>query len=175
MRSLQTFLRRLPVLMTGGLALGGCQDDTGLVGLDGMDISSVQNPTQVLRQVDRFGIPAVNTVFIPSALKDAFNLGAPADDPATFGPVIETQVTTVYGGSAALASAIADLVTPDIQPINTAQPSAFLNGRRLQDDVITTELMVLFDGNAALNDDHVDANDMPFLNTFPYLATPHLP
>jgi hypothetical protein len=33
--------------------------------------------------------------------------------------------------------------------------------------------MLIFGDNAALNDDHVDANDVPFLSTFPYLAAPH--
>jgi hypothetical protein len=70
---------------------------------------------------------------------------------------------------------LASVLLPDIQPVNTSQPSGFLNGRRLQDDVITAELGIIFGGNAALNDDHVDQNDKPFLAAFPYFAPPHLP
>jgi hypothetical protein len=51
-----------------------------------------------------------------------------------------------------------------------SQPTGFLNGRRLSDDVITAELGLIFGSNAALNDDHVDANDRSFLGAFPYLA-----
>ena len=36
--------------------------------------------------------------------------------------------------------------------------------------VFTGQLGLIFGSNAALNDDHVDANDQPFLATFPYLA-----
>ena len=57
----------------------------------------------------------------------------------------------------------------------------FPNGRRLTDDVVDIELQVvagvLVDGfNKAPNNvltDGVDANDSPFLASFPYLASPH--
>jgi len=64
----------------------------------------------------------------------------------------------------------------------------FPNGRRLSDDVVDIELRALVEGygptlhavlgvpdrapNNALGDG-VNANDMPFLGTFPYAATPH--
>jgi hypothetical protein len=53
--------------------------------------------------------------------------------------------------------------------------TAFLNWRRPQDDVKTADLGIIFGDNAALNYDHVDANDVAFPGTFPYLAAPHLP
>ena len=57
----------------------------------------------------------------------------------------------------------------------------FPNGRRLGDDVVDVALRVvagvLVDGfNKAPNNaltDGVDANDKPFLSTFPYVALPH--
>jgi len=128
---------------------------------------------QQLRQEDRFGLPAIATVFIPTDLKDAYNQAAPAGDRANFKSLIVATLMA-FGQDAASANALADALTPDIQPINTAQPSGFLNGRRPQDDVITAELGLIFGSNAALNDDHVDANDKPFLVTFPYLAGPHV-
>jgi hypothetical protein len=50
----------------------------------------------------------------------------------------------------------------------------FPNGRRLQDDVIDTELQLVF--NQKLGGgfgDGVNANDKPFLNHFPWVALPH--
>jgi len=122
-------------------------------------------------QMDRFGLPAIATVFIPTAKKDAYNQAEPANDPADYtADVVAVLQTFGHPSPNGLAAAL----LPDIQPIDVTQPSGFLNGRRLQDDVITAELMLIFGANAALNDDHVDANDVAFLNTFPYLASPHV-
>ena len=41
-----------------------------------------------LEQVDRMGNPAVNTVFIPAPLKDAYNFGIPQNDARDFAPTI---------------------------------------------------------------------------------------
>ncbi len=62
----------------------------------------------------------------------------------------------------------------------------FPNGRRLEDDVVDIELRALAgatyplvhpdftpDPAASVLGDGVDANDVPFLPAFPYLATPH--
>lgn len=66
--------------------------------------------------------------------------------------------------------------------------AGFPNGRRLEDDVVDIELRALAEGYGSfLNEllglpnrspnnllgDGVDANDKPFLTSFPYLATPH--
>lgn len=125
-----------------------------------------------LRQVERFGLPAIATVFIPTALKDDYNEAAPAGDVATFTANV-VAVLTAFGHQN--PTGLAAALLPDIQPINLGIPSGFLNGRRLQDDVITAELGLIFGANAALNDDHVDQNDVSFLAGFPYLAPPHLP
>jgi len=52
-----------------------------------------------------------------------------------------------------------------------------LTGRALNDDVIDVELTLIFGGasgtsNPGLTSDKVNANDKPFLSTFPYLAAP---
>jgi hypothetical protein len=70
---------------------------------------------------------------------------------------------------------IAAAVLPDIQPIDTAQPTAFLNGRAPADDVIDGELTLIFGAGSPLGSDNVDANDVAFLGAFPYLAPPHAP
>jgi Domain of unknown function (DUF4331) len=157
----------------GGLLLAvviaaGCAEDSA----PGTAPSLSQLHNRPARQVDRFGLPAIATVFIPSTQDDAFNAAQPVNDRAQYTDEV-VAVLTAFGhpNPAGLASAL----LPDIQPVNTSQPSGFLNGRRLQDDVITAELGLIFGGNAALNDDHVDQNDKPFLSTFPYLAPPFLP
>jgi hypothetical protein len=162
-------LARLAPAALLGLMLAACSDDTGPAGdLGTPEFSRLLN--RATAQVDRFGLPAIATVFIPTSSKDAYNTAAPSGDRATFQHfVIETL--TAFGTPN--PQALADFVQPDIQPVDLTTATVFPNGRRPQDDVITAELGLIFGSNAALNDDHVDANDKPFLTTFPYLAGPH--
>ncbi|MCI0433998.1 MAG: DUF4331 domain-containing protein [Gemmatimonadetes bacterium] len=126
---------------------------------------------QIFLQGDRFGLPAIATVFVPAAQRDAYNTAIPANDRRDYSDEV-VAVLRAFGQTADAAEGLARALLPDVQPINTATPSGFLNGRRLEDDVITAELGLIFGSNAALNDDHVDANDKPFLARFPYLAGP---
>jgi Domain of unknown function (DUF4331) len=150
--------------------LAACEDSTGPFDRDA-DEDRVASAT--FTQVDRFGLPAIATVFIPTSQKDAYNLAQPRNDVAEYTDEV-VAVLMAFGQSSSAAAGLAGALLPDVQPIDVTQPSGFLNGRRLQDDVITAELGLIFGGNAALNDDHVDANDVPFLSTFPYLAAPHV-
>jgi hypothetical protein len=153
----------LAVFVVALLVNSACEDDDDMLG---------PGEEETFTQVDRFGLPAINTVFIPSAMKQDFNRSVPANDRAQFRD--EALATlNAFGVTGAAAEGLADAVLPDIQPIDTSQPTAFLNGRKPTDDVITGELMLIFGDNAALNDDHVDANDVAFLGTFPYFAEPH--
>jgi hypothetical protein len=45
-------------------------------------------------QFERMGQPLFNTVFVPSALKDAFNASAPADDVARYSNLVPDALTT---------------------------------------------------------------------------------
>ena len=166
-----TILRLLPLLALAALVVAACEDAYAPVSAPLLDASVLRH--EELRQEDRFGLPAIATVFIPTSLKDAYNEAAPAGDEANFKSLIVAKLMA-FGQDAASANALADALTPDIQPIGVSQPSGFLNGRKLADDVITAELHLIFGSNAALNDDRVDANDKPFLATFPYLAGPHV-
>ncbi|HUF36224.1 MAG TPA: DUF4331 family protein [Gemmatimonadales bacterium] len=148
--------------MTTALNVAACSDD------DANGPATFREATQT----DRFGLPGIATVFIPTDQRDAYNEAAPAGDPAAFGQFVVDRLTAFGHPDPA---ALADALLPDIQPINTSQESGFLNGRRLQDDVITAELGLIFGANPDLNDDYVDANDRPFLPGFPYLAAPHRP
>jgi len=125
------------------------------------------------RQFDRMGIPAVNTAAnfaqpllgLPD-LKDLFNTLTPADDAALRGEAAK-RIVLAYGNSQAKADALAAAVLPDILPFNTTSRAGFLNGRRLDDDVIDAELGLLSGGT--ITTDRV-INDSVFRRGFPYLG-----
>lgn len=121
-------------------------------------------------QIDRMGRPAVNTVLIPTELKDAFNAGEPDHDMEDFGDEVRAAITAL-SGDADHAAALTDVLLPDLLTFDSTSNMGFLNGRRLADDVIDAELDLLTQG--ALLGDGVDANDVPFSETFPYLAPAH--
>ena len=130
-----------------------------------------------VRQIDRMGRPAINTVFIPNnpfeppgsepSQKNAFNAGQPKNDWRNFrGEVIDT-LEIFYGAGSADARALARFLLPDILTVDTSTAAAFPNGRALADDVIDVELGLVTNG--ALTSDCV-GNDSAFQNIFPYLA-----
>lgn len=173
MQRLSKRLRAFALLAVGTIVAAACtEDSTSPAGL-AIEASLLRDGDGDLVQEDRFGLPAIATVFIPSSLKDAYNAAAPSGDVANFKSLIVAKLIA-FGKDAASANALASALAPDIQPIDLSRSTGFLNGRKLDDDVITAELGLIFGGNAALNDDHVDANDKPFLTTFPYLAGPHV-
>jgi len=171
MERIARILRLLPRFVLGTLMLAGCESAYSPVSGPRVEASVLMH--QELRQEDRFGLPAIATVFIPTDLKDVYNEAVPAGDEANFKSLIVAKLLA-FGQDATSANALADALTPDLQPIDLSQPTGFLNGRKPDDDVITAELHLIFGSNAALNDDHVDGNDEPFLATFPYLAGPHV-
>jgi hypothetical protein len=122
-------------------------------------------------QFDRKGRPAVNTVFIPSDQKDAFNRNLPQYDQVNYRDEVVATIVAL-SGDPALAEALADVLLPDILTIDTSNPAGFLNGRALADDVIDAELNLITGG--AVPSDCVDSNDKAFSPTFPYLAEPHM-
>jgi hypothetical protein len=121
-------------------------------------------------QVDRFGRPAINTVFNHTdADKNAFNAGQPVDDQANFrSNVVDTLLS--LGNSPATANALADFLLPDVMTVDLSQPTVFPNGRGLADDVIDTELGLISGG--AVPTDCVP-NDSTFQSTFPYFGSPN--
>jgi hypothetical protein len=87
-----------------------------------------------------------------------------------------------------LNTTIAPASSPNRLGVLAGDLAGFPNGRRLGDDVIDIELRAFAQGygpflngllglpNKSPNNllgDGVDANDVPFLTTFPYVATPH--
>lgn len=63
-------------------------------------------------------------------------------------------------------------VQPDVVILDTTRPVAYPNGRELADDVVD----LVGDPRVLMNDAPFPAaNDLPFLEEFPYLAPPHAP
>jgi hypothetical protein len=121
--------------------------------------------------VDRMGRPAIATVLIPDGSEDAFNATEPADDRAVWGDDVKASLMALGGYTEADARGLADILLPDVLTLDTSSAAGFLNGRRLQDDVIDAELGIVTAG--ALTSDCVDANDLSFPGTFPYVAEAH--
>lgn len=143
-------------------------------------------------QQDQMGRPAVNTVFVSSSSKDMFNTTIPSEQNAAFQAMFQTNLeglSPAYanpGDENALgldSAAFTGLLATDVLNVSLDGTTTFydgtnvLTGRALADDVITVELLLIFGGedfseNPGLSNDNVDANDKPFLTSFPYLASP---
>lgn len=143
-------------------------------------------------QEDQMGRPAVNTVFVSTAAKDEFNVTALANQSGAFQSMFQTNLEALSpafanpGDTNALGQTSAEftmLLATDVLNVSLDGTTTFydgtnvLTGRALGDDVITVELLLIFGGedfteNPTLSNDNVDANDKPFLTSFPYLAAP---
>ncbi|HTE54291.1 MAG TPA: DUF4331 domain-containing protein [Kofleriaceae bacterium] len=143
-------------------------------------------------QVSRLGWPLVNEVLIPLKDKDKYNRSRPQQDVANFGsyilfPELPGLLTAVLGANcaatpdggrtdlvgllAANGTTPADLQRIDVSAGQTFENSSFPNGRWLEDDVFDIEATVLCNNGGAISDG-VNANDLPFTLTFPFLASP---
>jgi hypothetical protein len=82
------------------------------------------------------------------------------------------------------AATFTSVLATDVLSASLTGPTTFydgtnvLTGRKLDDDVITVELILIFGGpdamsNPGLTDDNVSQNDKSFSDSFPYLASPH--
>jgi len=161
------------------LSLGACEKDD-----DMMPISD-----DMYQQEDQMGRPAINTVFVTGTDKDVFNVTPPSQQGSAFAAKFSSRLlglNAAYTTNALGldASTFTSVLATDVLTVSTQKPTTFfdgtnvLTGRRLDDDVISVELLLIFGGpdgtaNPALTDDNVDANDKAFLSTFPYLASPH--
>ncbi len=141
-------------------------------------------------RVDRMGWVGVNMIFI--AAKDDFNQGDPVTDPVSSFSLqyLETETNILM----ALLDDLADLdltacllgacvvnmgLFPDSVLVTVASPPGFPNGRKLSDPVMDRLLsLMLLDQDEHPLDFFVGmlnpvANDVPFLDEFPYLGEPH--
>ncbi len=137
--------------------------------------------------IDRMGIPAVNTVFIrPLMLKDAYNRASTVDDAngKFAGEIVAAlqglqTATAQINILASVAVLNGDVLRLNLNTANTGNgggdnpAAAFPNGRRPQDDVLDTIITLINSGQPVTPSgkvDGVDANDVPFQNTFPFFA-----
>lgn len=136
--------------------------------------------------VDRMGIPAVNTVFVPFSRKDEYNRSTPQQDAAgLFATDIVATLTALHtdqtsiGILASVAVTNGDMLRLDTSIPNMGQDggtnpvAAFPNGRRPADDVIDT--IVTLVNNRVQQGDNVFANDVFFRDVFPFFAAPNQP
>ena len=137
--------------------------------------------------VDRMGVPAINTALIPFARKNEYNRATTVDDAA--GKFASDIVGTLHAlGTdsnhvailASVAVAKGDMLRLDTSVANTGAQggvnggAGFPNGRRPTDDVIDT-ILFLVTNEALTTGDHVNANDVPFRDSFPFFAPSHQP
>ncbi|MDB5049210.1 MAG: hypothetical protein JWO30_2281 [Fibrobacteres bacterium] len=130
-------------------------------------------------QVDRMGIPALNTVFnhpktVSGFSKTLYNQRGPDSDLVNY----KAQFKTVLGAVAnADPEATVLLLLPDELPAKLGSATsdfAALDGRKLEDDAADIALTVAVGPTLpALHSDHVNANDTAFSAEFPFLAGPH--
>ena len=178
-------IKYLSILFVTILAVASCSKDSIMEDLS-IDFSGT------FVQKDQMGRPAINTVFVNSNMKDAFNTTIPSEQGAAFQAMFETNLKALSpayanaGDKNALmldAATFTSVLATDVLTVSLDGKTTFydgtnvLTGRALADDVITVELLLIFGGedfseNPTLSNDHVDANDKTFLTSFPYLASP---
>jgi hypothetical protein len=131
-----------------------------------------------LTQADQMGRPAINTVFNHGNDKNLFNVTQPAaqrttvtQNGQTFFQLFTSELEALGGYSAGQAEAIAAILLPDILTFDYSSSAGFLNGRRLQDDVIDIELNLVTNGK--ITGDGVGPHT-DYLSEFPYLGKPHV-
>ena len=158
-------------------------DDNGPTGPTG------PNFTGLYAQQDQMARPAINTVFVDMMDKNTFNTTVPSNQGAAFQTKFEAKLLALNPGYTTnalgfTATQFTTALATDVLTVSLTGTTTFfdgtnvLTGRALADDVISTELLLIFGGpdgseNPGLSDDNVDSNDKPFLAAFPYLATPH--
>jgi len=168
----------LAILLGGSLLAASCKKD-----------DDTPAPTVYYQQQDQMGRPAINTVFnVSAADKDAFNVATPASQNAAFQAKFQARLLALNPGytTNALglnAAAFTGVLATDVLGVSTTGVTTFfdgtnvLTGRKPDDDVIDTELLLIFGGptgasNPALTKDNVNTNDKAFSASFPYLASP---
>jgi len=148
-------------------------------------------------QEDQVGKPGTIAFYVTYGLRDVYNttvvseLAVQFTDNIVFNMMeLNPDYTTNIHGHDSITFAnylAADaLWVAQTGTMTYADANRTFTGRKLQDDVMDYNLLLLFggpDANNPLNDgsdeqpllisDGVDSNDKPFLPTFPYLAAPH--
>lgn len=176
---MKTFNHFSLIVLSSIFVLAACKKDKKNNG-DNFDTSGT------FVQKDQNGRPGISTVFIPAGKDDQFNTTVPSAMSAAFKTDFVNRLTDFGYTSNALGQnkdQFATLLATDVLNVKTNGTTTFfdgtnvLTGRALPDDVIDTELLLIFGGptgasNPGLTKDNVNANDKAFTTTFPYLASP---
>ncbi len=172
------------------LPVSALQGSAGnIIGLNAVTLRSRRTGNFV--QIDRAGVPAVNTALIPFPRKNEFNSASTMDDAA--GRFANSIVATLnlFGTSPANINILASVAVAngDFLRLNTSTPNlsqgfgerlsspgytGFPNGRRLGDDTIDVLLFFISNGGLTTGD-NVMSNEVPLTNTFPFFGRPHQP
>ena len=174
---------KIIVLVLAVAALASCKKKKDDVMPDPVDTFDVAG---TYTQADQMARPAINTVFVGAARKNEFNVTTPTAMSAAFKTDFVAGLTGFGFTTNALGQTkdqFATLLVNDVLNVKLSGTTTFfdgtnvLTGRALGDDVIDTELLLIFGGptgasNPGLTKDNVNANDKTFLTTFPYLASP---
>lgn len=132
-------------------------------------------------QIDRMGRPAINTATIPTVprgpaitnpgadRRTAFNTAHPGGDRAAFLADMAGTIQAAYpvgAGDPAVSAAVAGLLLPDVLVYDPTSAAGFFGdtigtfggadfflagGRKLSDDIITTEVAILTDPDSPFN------------------------
>jgi hypothetical protein len=176
----------------------GCSSDSALTAVGDASTARAGSSSQatVYEQIDFLGNPLVAEVTIVKANHDAYNRTMPYAS-ATYKPQTESFIVNVAGRPLAYAQVVSGVLYPDMLIVDASKPAssagwlswALANGyggRKLSDDVVDIGLYAIFSsllspagascapGALPLCTDNVNANDKPFMATFPYLAAPTL-
>lgn len=188
MNAKRIFLLPVAILVAAMVLNTGCKKTETVIETRTIRDTVIVPPTKQYVQVERMGIPALNTVLITGdANKDAYNQADPKNDVASYRQVAINRINTLRSAVGAVsgfppednpgisAAALVDILIPDVVTINFANALVFPNGRQLNDDVIDVALKLVLNRNISAITDGVNANDKTFLSTFPYLAEPNVP
>jgi len=176
---MKTTIKLLVLIISGSMIFTACKNKGG-----------GPAPTVYYQQQDQVGRPAINTVFnVSTADKEAFNITVPSAMQAAFQAKFQARLLALNAGYTTNALGLdaptfTTVLSNDVLGVSTTGKTTFfdgtnvLTGRALDDDVIHTELLLIFGGtkgtdNPGLTDDNVPANDVAFSTTFPYEAMPH--
>lgn len=179
----------LGLIVIALLTLFNCSEAEKAYTDDSSDASFFERSAKgVYIQEDQMARPAINTVFVSSDAKNTFNVTIPSEQGAGFQNMFESNLLALNPGftTNALgfdATGFTTALSTDVLTVSLTGTTTFfdgtnvLTGRALADDVISTELLLIFGGpdgtaNPNLTDDFVDSNDKDFLMEFPYAASP---
>ncbi len=182
-----------------GLAAAACSDSSKTAnGAAGVTGSGAVQVGPVYTQVEELGNPLVSEVTIVKARHLEYDATQPYNT-AAFRGETEAFIRDVGKRPAAYATAVANILYPDILIVDTSKPTStagYLSwtppplgvngwgGRKLTDDVVDVSLSAVFSSlltaegascapfQLPLCTDNVNANDKAFLSAFPYLAAP---